>query len=182
MGTVFFQNWDQIIRTIVATVTTYLVLIVLLRVAGPRTLAKWYAFDLIVTVALGSTFATGVLAKDVTVAQAAVGFVVLVGLQFGIARTVVRWSWFRTLVNPHPTMVLWNGKLLEDPMKRARVAEADIRAALRQSGIPRLEDVGAVVLEADGTFSVIKDLGDKPTTLEDVPEAGGSDRSNKSMP
>jgi uncharacterized membrane protein YcaP (DUF421 family) len=181
MGSVFFQSWEQIIRTIVATVSTYLALIVLLRMAGPRTLAKWYAFDLIVTVALGSTFATGVLAKDVTVAQAVVGFVVLIGLQFIIARTVVRCSRFRAVVNPPPTMVLRDGKLLPQAMRRMRVAEADIRAAVRQSGMASIEDVGAIVLEADGTFSVIGALGARPTALDDVPEAGGSEGSNRSV-
>lgn len=75
-----FQSWDQLLRTIAATAVTYLALIILLRIAGQRTLAKWYAFDLIVTVALGSTFANGVLSKDFTIAQALVGFVELIGL------------------------------------------------------------------------------------------------------
>jgi len=57
MGVAWFSGWDVIVRTLVAGSVTYLALVLLLRVSGPRMLAKWYAFDLIVTVAPGSTFA-----------------------------------------------------------------------------------------------------------------------------
>jgi len=103
MQQVFFQGWEPLLRTAVGTSATYIALIVLLRIAGQRTLAKWYAFDLIVTVALGSTFANGVLSKDVSIAQSVIGFVILIGLQFAIAWAVVRWSPMRIIVNARPT-------------------------------------------------------------------------------
>jgi len=92
MGVAWFSGWDVIVRTLVAGSVTYLALVLLLRVSGPRTLAKWYAFDLIVTVALGSTFANGVLSKDIAVAQAVAGFVFLVALQYIIGTLAVRWQ------------------------------------------------------------------------------------------
>jgi hypothetical protein len=98
-------------------------LLILLRLAGQRTLAKWYAFDLIDTVALGSTFANSVLTNNITVAQSLVGFVILVGLQFAIAFMVVRWSYLRIIINPQPTLVLHCGKFVQDAMRRQRVAK-----------------------------------------------------------
>ena len=92
---------------------------ILLRFAGQRTLAKWYAFDLIVTVALGSTFANTVLTNSITVSQSLVGFVILVGLQFITAFVVVRWSYFRVIVNPRPTLVLHCGKFIHEVAAQA---------------------------------------------------------------
>jgi hypothetical protein len=66
----------------IGTSATYFALVILLRVAGQRTLAKWYAFDFIVTVALGSTFANGVLSKEAAVAQSVLGFVNLGWIAF----------------------------------------------------------------------------------------------------
>src|SRR5436309_5915603 len=109
---VFFQGWEPILRTAISTSASYVALIILLRVAGQRTLAKWYAFDLIVTVALGSTFANGVLSKDVSIAQSILGFMILVGMQFVIAWTVVRWSPMRLIVNPPLTLVLHSGEFV----------------------------------------------------------------------
>jgi uncharacterized membrane protein YcaP (DUF421 family) len=65
-------------------------------------------------------------------------------------------------------------------MRRQRVAEADVRAAARQHGFASLEDVGAVILEADGTFSVIKRLSGSRSALADIRELGGSNQANKS--
>jgi uncharacterized membrane protein YcaP (DUF421 family) len=179
IGQIFFQGWEPLLRTAIGTTVSYVALVILLRFAGQRTLAKWYAFDLIVTVALGSTFANTVLTNSITVAQSLVGFVILVGLQFITAFLVVRWSHLRIIVNPQPTMVLHCGKFLHDAMRNQRVAEADVRAAVRQKGIGRLEDVGAVVLEADGTFSVIEKVGPNSSALADIPEMGGSNSVNR---
>jgi uncharacterized membrane protein YcaP (DUF421 family) len=180
VGHILFQGWTPLLRTAIGTTVTYVALVVLLRIAGPRTLAKWYAFDLIVTVALGSTFANSVLSGDITVAQSLVGFVILIGLQFITAMAVAHWSQLRVVVNPQPTLLLHQGRFVHDAMRSQRVAEADVRAAVRQHGIARIEDVGAVVLEADGTFSVIRELGSAASALADIPELGGSNSANRS--
>jgi uncharacterized membrane protein YcaP (DUF421 family) len=166
---IFFQGWEPVLRTAIGTIAIYIMVVLLIRVAGQRTLAKWYAFDLIVTVALGSALANSILSKDVSIAQAVVAFVVLVGLQYFVAWTVVRWRRVRAVVNPRPTLVLLQGRFEAAAMKAQRVAEEDVRAAVRRQGIGSLEEVGAVVLEADGTFSVIASLPARPTALADVP-------------
>ncbi|WP_051448431.1 DUF421 domain-containing protein [Bradyrhizobium sp. WSM1417] len=179
VGHILFQGWTPLLRTAIGTTVTYVALVVLLRIAGPRTLAKWYAFDLIVTVALGSTFANSVLSGNISVAQSLVGFIILIGLQFIIAFAVAQWSQLRVVVNPQPTLLLHQGRFVHEAMRSQRVAEADVRAAVRQHGIDRVEDVGAVVLEADGTFSVIRQLRSDATALADIPELGGSNSANR---
>ena len=179
VGHILFQGWTPLLRTAIGTTVTYVALVVLLRIAGPRTLAKWYAFDLIVTVALGSTFANSVLSGNISVAQSLVGFIILIGLQFIIAFAVAQWSQLRVVVNPQPTLLLHQGRFVHEAMRSQRVAEADVRAAIRQHGIDRVEDVGAVVLEADGTFSVIRQVRSDATALADIPELGGSNSANR---
>jgi uncharacterized membrane protein YcaP (DUF421 family) len=122
----------------------------------PRTLAKWYAFDLVVTVAFGSTFANGVLSKDVSIAQSVLGFTLLVALQFATAWIIVHKGSFRIVVNPPPALLVRNGQFQQDVM-RHRVDEVDVRAAVRGKGFAGLEQVGAVVLEpmADSASSRI---------------------------
>jgi uncharacterized membrane protein YcaP (DUF421 family) len=181
LGPIFFQGWEPLLRTAIGTTVTYIAIIILLRIAGQRTLAKWYAFDLIVTVALGSTFANAVLTNSISVAQSLVGFVILIGLQFIVAFAVVHWSHLRIIVNPQPTLVLHCGKFLHQAMRSQRVAEADVRAAVRHHGLDRIEDVGAVVLEADGTFSVIKTIRQDASALADILELGGSDSANRAV-
>jgi uncharacterized membrane protein YcaP (DUF421 family) len=70
VGQILFQGWQPLVRTAIGTTATYLAQVILLRFAGQRILA--YAFDLIITVALGSTFANSVLSSNITVAQSLV--------------------------------------------------------------------------------------------------------------
>jgi uncharacterized membrane protein YcaP (DUF421 family) len=168
LQSIFFHGTSDLVRTAIGTSVTYLALVVLLRVAGPRTLAKWYAFDLIVTVALGSTFANGVLSKDVSITQSVLGFVMLVALQFVVSWLIVRFGTLRRVVNPRPELLLFRGELRRDAMRRARVQVADVHIAIRGKGHARIEDVAAVVLEPDGTFSVIGKISERPTALADV--------------
>lgn len=76
-----FGGWEGLVRTAVVGVCAYVALIVLLRASGKRTLSKMNAFDLIVTVALGSVMATVLLSKDTALAQGILAFALLISLQ-----------------------------------------------------------------------------------------------------
>jgi uncharacterized membrane protein YcaP (DUF421 family) len=151
-----FDGWGTLLRTAVVGVLAYVCLVVLLRVTGKRTLSKMNAFDFVVTVALGSTLATILLNKDVTLAQGVLALAVLIFLQLAITWSSVRTRWLRRLVTGEPTLLLFQGGFLHDAMRRARVTEDEIRAAVRSDGIADMSEVEAVVLETDGSFSVIR--------------------------
>jgi uncharacterized membrane protein YcaP (DUF421 family) len=67
----FFDDWNDLGRVALVGALAYATLVLLLRGSGKRTLSKWNAFDLIVTIALGSTLATVLLSKDVSYAEGA---------------------------------------------------------------------------------------------------------------
>lgn len=150
-------------------VLAYVVLVVLLRVSGKRTLSKMNAFDLVVTVALGSTLATILLSKDVALAEGVVAYMVPIGLQFIIAWLSVRSSTVNHLVKSEPRLLMYHGEWSRDAMQAERVVEAEVLAAVRQQGIASLDAVEAVVLENDSSLTVIKRTdAEQPATLTDV--------------
>lgn len=151
----FFNGWDSLLRTLVVGVLAYVTLIVFLRVSGKRTLSKMNAFDLVVTVALGSTLATVLLTKDIALAEGALAFALLIGLQFVVTWSSVRARWVRQLVTGEPLMLLYRGEFLAAAMRRARVTEEEVWAAVRSAGLASLGGAEAVVLETDGSFSVV---------------------------
>ena len=155
MEDMFFNGWFALLRTIVVGVLAYAALIVFLRFSGKRTLAKMNAFDLIVTVSLGSTLATIALSADVALAQGVLALALLVALQFVITWSSVRWGWIRRTITGEPSLLLFRGQYLQAALRRARVTEEEVRAAVRSEGLPAIEGVEAVVLETDGSFSVI---------------------------
>lgn len=151
----FFDGWLTLVRTLVVGSLTYGSLVLLVRLSGKRTLAKMNAFDFIVTVALGSTLASALLSRDVTLAEGVLGLALLIVLQLVVAWLSVRVAAFRRAVKSEPTAVLRDGRLLDDVLQRQRVAPEEVRQAVRSQGFGGLEDIEAVVLETDGSFSVI---------------------------
>lgn len=154
-GTIFFDNWSAIYRTIIAAVVAYAGLVVFLRISGKRTLAKLNAFDLVVTVALGSTLATILLSAGVALAEGLVAFAMLVGLQWIVARLSVAWAPIKKITRSDARVLLEDGVFLEQAMREERVTRTEIEQAARKEGFGDLADLAAIVLETDGSFSVI---------------------------
>ena len=159
-----FDTWMAIARVLLVSVGAYAALVLVLRLAGKRSLAKLNAFDLVVTVALGSTLATVLLSKDVALAEGVLAFAMLAALQWAVARGSIRWRWFNRLVRSEPRLLLEDGRMLEDAMKAERVTSGELEQALRNGGIGRIEEAAAVVLETDGSMSVIRKEGDAELT------------------
>jgi len=153
---IFYDGWEGLALTLVVGVLAYAGLVVCLRGSGKRTLSKMNAFDLIVTIALGSTLASILLSKDVALAEGILAFSLLIGLQFAVTWSSVRVRWIRRLVTGEPQMLLERGAFLPTALRRARVTEGEVRAAVRAAGLCDLASVEAVVLETDGSFSVVR--------------------------
>lgn len=156
MDDIFFHQWSDVLRTLAIGVLAYVALVLLLRISGKRTLSKMNAFDFVVTVALGSTLATILLSKDVALAEGTAALALLIALQYVVTWSSVRIGWVKRVVTGEPTMLLYQGHLLHDALRKVRVTEDEVRAAVRQAGRPNLEKLQAVVLETDGTISVIE--------------------------
>lgn len=158
-----FSSWETLVGVLVVGTLAYVALVLILRISGKRTLAKMNAFDFVVTVALGSTLATTILSPNTALAEGVAALALLIALQFVLTWLSVRTTWFERVVKSEPALVFYRGEFLEDALTAERVTTAEVRSAIRKSGTASLDDVDAVVLETDGTFTVI----------ERLPEDGG---------
>jgi uncharacterized membrane protein YcaP (DUF421 family) len=149
-----FDSWAGLGRVLVVGTLAYVALVLLLRISGKRTLTKLNAFDLVVTVALGSTLATVLLSKSVALAEGALALCLLISLQYAIAWLSVRSAHFQGMIKAEPTLLLHRGRFLERAMRAERITREEILAALRASGAAEPRGI-AVVLETDGSLSVI---------------------------
>lgn len=152
----FFDDWQGLARVVIVGTSAYGALIALLRISGKRTLAKLNAFDFIVTIALGSTLATVLLSSSVALAEGIAALALLVGLQYLVAWGSTRSRRVERLVKSEPTLV-YRDAFLFGAMRRERVTPDELRQAARTQGHADLEEVAAIVLETDGTLSVLTD-------------------------
>jgi len=152
-----FDTWAGLGRILLVGPLAYGALMVLLRMSGKRTLTKLNAFDLVITVALGSTLATVVLSKDVALAEGVLAQGLLAGLQYAITWSSVRFRRVEDAVKSEPTLLLHQGRFLDGAMMAQWVTRTELLAVLRGSNVASPEDAAAIVLETDGSFSVPKD-------------------------
>lgn len=158
-SSVFFDGWPSILRTVVVGTLAYVAMILLLRASGKRTLSKMNAFDLIVTVSLGSTLASVLLSKSVALLDGIAAFTTLICLQYAVAWASVRSARLREITKAEPRMLAFEGEYLRSAMREERVTEGELLAALRQHGHSALDSVTAIVLETNGELSVVAGRG-----------------------
>ncbi len=151
-------DWAKIQHTLVTGTLTYVGIILWLRFAGKRILSKWNAFDFVVTIAFGSILSSALLLEDTPFSQAMVSVGLLVCFQFLLTWIAARSSIVQKLIKSQPSLLVFKGELLLGALKQQRVTTGEVLAAVRLSGYSSLENVDAVVLETDGSFSVIKDV------------------------
>lgn len=70
----------------------------------------------------------------------------------------VRSRFFEKLIKSRPSLLFYRGEFLEEKLKAQKVSKSEIFAAVRNKGFARFEEVEAVALETDGSFSVITAL------------------------
>ncbi len=169
----FFDSWTGLLRVLVVGVLAYAALVIFLRISGKRTLAKLNAFDLVVTVALGSTLSSIILTKSVALLEGLLALVLLIALQFVITWSSVRSARFKGLIKSEPTLLLHAGEFLDVAMRRERVTRDDLLSAVRSQGVGELSEIAAVVLETDGSISIVRNSGPNKSALANLPLSGG---------
>jgi uncharacterized membrane protein YcaP (DUF421 family) len=150
-----FSDWSSIGHIALQAGVFYIVMVAALRIAGQRALAKMSAYDMIVTVALGSLVASVALATDITVADGVAAVVTFLVLQALTSRLQARLKAAHHLVRQRPQVMVWNGRFMQDELRKTSVTEDEVRAAIRRTGMLSMSQVQCVVLENDGEWSVM---------------------------
>lgn len=159
MKGIFIGSSDYVIRMLLVGVLSYFLLILIIRITGKRTLSKMNAFDLIITVALGSSFATVILDTSIALLEGMAALGLLILLQYVITFTSVRSKAVRKLIKSDPTLLYYHGLFVEKNMKKERISKNEIDQHVRNNGYSSYKDVSAVVLESDGSLSVLESDG-----------------------
>lgn len=146
-------SMEQVLRVIISTASIYIAVITYTRIAGLRSFSKMSGFDFTMTIAVGSLMAT-ISVAQVSLAEGLVALATLYILQVSVAilRRVQR---FKQVVDNTPMLLVKDGQILWDNMKRARITEDDLFSKLRESNVVSMESVHAVILETTGDVSVL---------------------------
>jgi uncharacterized membrane protein YcaP (DUF421 family) len=142
----------------------YLALLVGFRLFGKREVGQMTLFDLVLVLLVANAVQPAMTGPDQSITGGLVIIATLLLVNFAISFLRVRFPAFNRLVEPRPTVVARNGKWFQDELKKQELTDEEVLAALREHGLESVTETKLVVLEADGSLSVV------------AKEAGGSHR------
>lgn len=155
MDHVFFNGWLPLLRIAVVGICSYVALIALLRAAGKRTLSRMNAYDMVITMTLGSILAKVLLLKEVSISESVTAMFLLIALQYGMSVAMCRFPRIRRIISSRPAVLFHHGQYIEDVMRKERVDKEEIQAAMHERGISDSNQMEAVILGSNGRLSVL---------------------------
>lgn len=135
-------------------VLIFLLGVIIVRFAATRAFGKWSALDIIFAVVVGSNLGRAMTGSAPFV-PTLVATVVLVALHGILARASARWSWLGALTKGRSMVLVEDGVVNHDRMRRSGIGEGDLRMALRAQGHEGLEEVQTLSLERNGDITII---------------------------
>jgi uncharacterized membrane protein YcaP (DUF421 family) len=137
------------------TAIIYASLIIGLRWLGKRELGQMSVYDFVMVVILGNAVQNAMLGTDVTLGGGLVAATVLLLMNRGFNELIRASPRVEHLLVGEPVLILHDGRVLEDRLKKNGISRDQLMAALREHGYEKVEDVHQAVLEVDGTISIV---------------------------
>ena len=134
----------------------YGLVFVLMRASGKRTFGQLTAFDFVLLLILAETTQQALVGNDYSITNAAVVITTLLGIDIAFSLVKQRWPRVGDFLDGTPLLMIHNGEMQRERMKRARVSESDILEAGRKlHGLERMDQIKHAVLEQSGSISII---------------------------
>lgn len=145
----------DLLAIVLRTGTVYLYLLVILRLAGKRELGQLRLFDLVVILIVSNAVQNAMLGPDTSLTGGLIAATTLVALNWGVSRFSLKPSRFGSLLAGGPTLLVYDGRIIDAHLQREGVTHDELLMALREHGFASPDEVKLAVLEVDGTISVV---------------------------
>jgi uncharacterized membrane protein YcaP (DUF421 family) len=143
--------WEFPVRALIV----YVVLLVLIRLSGKRTVGQFTPFDLVLVIIVGESLSGSLTAGDESLVGGLIAAATLIALNFAMAIATARSRTIDRLVEGHPVLVASGGKVFWDELKRQKLSESEFREAMRAAKCLRESDIRYAVLEPGGEITII---------------------------
>lgn len=160
-------DYPELTKAITYPIIIYLLLIALARIIGRKLLGQLTFFDFVTGITLG-TVAGSFVTTEVQ------GYYVLLSLAIFTIMVIIsgyialKSMTIRNLIIGEPIILIKNGKIYEDNMRKIRYNQDILMMQLREKDVFDIEEVVDAILEPHGKLSVLKRSKDQPVTLKDL--------------
>jgi uncharacterized membrane protein YcaP (DUF421 family) len=136
-------------------VVIYLVLLLGLRLFGKREVGQFTLFDLVFVLLVANAVQPAMTGPDSSLLGGLIIIASLILLNYAVGWLRTRSRLFNRLIEPRSEVVARNGRWNPDALRRQGITDEEAMAALREHGLGSIKDTKLVVLEADGSISVV---------------------------
>ncbi len=143
-------------------------LLILVRIMGKQQVSELTFFDYIVGITIGSIASTLSVQVNQNTLATLVGMVMWIVLPLLLAFLSLHNVWVRKMVEGEATMVIKNGKILDNNLAKVRISIDDLISQLRTQGVFNITDVEFALLETNGRLSIQKKSQKQPVTPGDL--------------
>lgn len=134
----------------------YVFLLVIFRITGKRSLAQITTLDFVVLLMIGEATQQALLGNDYSLTYAVIAISTLLAIDLGLSWLQQRFPRLGPVIDDLPLLLVEDGRMLTERMRRNRISESDILQAARiAQGLERLDQVKYAVLERTGEVSII---------------------------
>jgi len=149
-----------LIEKIVRPIVVYAFLVAGLRLAGKRELAQLNPFDLVVLLTLSNTVQNAIIGNDNSITGGVIGAATLLVLNYWVNRLLYGHERLERLVEGDADLLIENGVVCEDALKRELITRVDLETAAHKQGFASLDEIERAVLEPGGVMCF---FGKRPT-------------------
>ena len=143
-------------ESVIRGAAVYVVLLIIMRLSGRRTLAQMTPFDFVLLLIIAETTQQALLGDDFSITNAVVLIVTLIVLDIGLSYLKAFSTTLGRLLDGTPTVLIRDGKLDRRALERSRMEEVDIMIAARHAqGLEKMSDIKHAVLETDSGISIV---------------------------
>lgn len=153
VATGLWQPGIPVLEKVVRSIVVYGFLVGILRLAGKRTLGQFTSFDLVVLLLLANTVQSAIVGNDVSLTGGLIGAAVLVGLNYMVVRAVYNNREAEHALEGGVTILMKNGRFVDENMKRQFITRGELEAAARRQGIQHMSDIRVARLELGGAVT-----------------------------
>ncbi len=166
METWIYASIEILLKTGLTVFFIFFVMILITRIAGLQTFAKFNSIDFASTITIGSILAAIILNEGQSLLKGAVSLGLVVAFQFFFSYYLRKSKIFQNLFVNRPVLLMENGHILYENLADTNMREEVLIAKLREANVIQLSEVKAVVLESTGDISVLHGSADKE--LDDI--------------
>lgn len=146
------------------TAVMYAAILLGVRMMGKRQISQLQTSELVVTLLISELAVLPIEDGSISIWQGFVPMAALVAFELLISRAMLKSNRFRKLICGKPVLVVENGKILQDEMRRLRLSTEELFEQLRQNGVFSLEEVAYAIIETNGMMSVARHAKDDALT------------------